>query len=632
MRAVLAAVAAAFIWSAAAAEPPPLQAYARDPAFKGARLSPDGKQVAFIVEEERGWRVRVTPLDGGRGASFHPGERRPRSLYWVGPRYLLAVASYRIAGGGPFRAQEVSQALSLDVVDRKAVLLMNGVKRAANVLNASPQVTVHAGQPRVHVEGFDIEPGFAISLYRADPETGHAILVDKGTLESLAWAIGPDGEPVAKTERVRATSRWVLKVRRGRDWKEIGTGDGQPPVRLWGLGRDGKSILVLGDLKGNPGVFEVSPDTGTWSPSLVPAGEELARVFLDPAGRLLGLMLEGDPPQLLAYDPTLERAWAGVRETFTGQAPVIVDHSDDFRRLLVAVAPPGKAPAYYTFDPETRRAEPLGELYPDLGQLGPTRALTVRASDGRSIPALLTTPPGRDARNLPVVVRASGGGGAWTADFDWWTQALVSRGYAVLAVNHRGLSGLGQDHEDAGDGEFGRRMLTDVSDAVRQLGAEGTIDPARACVFGRGLGGYGALAGVTVQQGVYRCAVAVNALVDLPRELRAIWEAPTAAREAREEGWRRALGVRSFGDPRLAEILPAGHVGRGAAPVLLIHADPDDVYDADHSRDMHARLQKAGRRSELVILASEDHRLSSEAGRFRMLQETLRFLQAENPP
>ena len=43
-------------------------------------------------------------------------------------------------------------------------------------------------------------------------------------------------------------------------------------------------------------------------------------------------------------------------------------------------------------------------------------------------------------------------------------------------------------------------------------------------------------------------------------------------------------------------------------------------------------LEKAGKKAELITLAGEDHWLSSGETRLKMLTETVRFLEAHNPP
>src|SRR5205823_14532419 len=124
-----------------------------------------------------------------------------------------------------------------------------------------------------------------------------------------------------------------------------------------------------------------------------------------------------------------------------------------------------------------------------------------------------------------------------------WAQALASRGYAVLQVNYRGSDGFGWDHMAAGFGQWGRKMQTDLSDGVRYLAKQGTIDPARVCIVGASYGGYAALAGATLDAGVYRCAVAVAGLSDLKRFVQWVNDRDRAGDHIAGRYWDRYMGV-----------------------------------------------------------------------------------------
>ena len=92
------------------------------------------------------------------------------------------------------------------------------------------------------------------------------------------------------------------------------------------------------------------------------------------------------------------------------------------------------------------------------------------AGDGTKIPAFLTLPNGRAPKNLPLVVLPHGGPeGHDEPGFDWLSQALASQGYAVLQPEFRGSDGLGWEFLDAGYGQWGRKMQSDLSDGVRAL-------------------------------------------------------------------------------------------------------------------------------------------------------------------
>jgi dipeptidyl aminopeptidase/acylaminoacyl peptidase len=211
-----------------------------------------------------------------------------------------------------------------------------------------------------------------------------------------------------------------------------------------------------------------------------------------------------------------------------------------------------------------------------------------------------------------------------TQDFDWWAQALAAQGYAVLQPNYRG-STVSVAHRAAGFGEWGRKMQTDLSDGVRYLGEQGTIDPKRVCIVGASYGGYAALAGISLEPGVYRCAVAVAGIADLKRFLVRRGDSVT------QRYWNRFMGVSGPGDPILKAISPIEHVSAIAGPVLLIHGRDDTVVPYEQSDAMADALKHAGKSFEFVTLKHEDHWLSRSATRLQMLEATVAFLRKNNP-
>ncbi|MEO0644525.1 MAG: prolyl oligopeptidase family serine peptidase, partial [Pseudomonadota bacterium] len=153
--------------------------------------------------------------------------------------------------------------------------------------------------------------------------------------------------------------------------------------------------------------------------------------------------------------------------------------------------------------------------------IGKVSTFSYEAQDGLEIRGILTLPPGREATDLPVIILPHGGPTAHDVErFDWWAQAFASRGYAILQPNFRGSTGRGVAFVEAGDGEWGKKMQTDKSDGLMALAERGIVDPSRACIVGASYGGYAALAGVTLQQGIYRCAVSVNGVTELESTLR----------------------------------------------------------------------------------------------------------------
>jgi dipeptidyl aminopeptidase/acylaminoacyl peptidase len=250
--------------------------------------------------------------------------------------------------------------------------------------------------------------------------------------------------------------------------------------------------------------------------------------------------LDGDTLIYQFFDPSLQAQWRAIQAAFPGSAVSLASWSDDRRKLVLRVDSPTDGPGYVLVDLAQGATAPLGQEYAGLtaADISPVTPVRFKAADGTELTGYLTLPRGRDPKKLPLVVFPHGGPAARDEPgFDWWAQAMASRGYAVLQVNYRGSDGFGWDFMAAGFGQWGRKMQTDLSDGVRWLAGQGAIDPARVCIVGASYGGYAALAGAALDTGVYRCAVDVAGLSDLARFVN--WSAG-------REGGRQGVGLERY--------------------------------------------------------------------------------------
>jgi dipeptidyl aminopeptidase/acylaminoacyl peptidase len=296
------------------------------------------------------------------------------------------------------------------------------------------------------------------------------------------------------------------------------------------------------------------------------------------------------------------------------------------KRVLVQVSS-GSSPAVYQLvDFDRGRADIVAEQYPDLARakLGEVRYLDYPARDGTRIPAYLTLPPGATERSLPLVVLPHGGPESSDDEgFDWLSQFLATRGYAVLRPQFRGSTGLGEQFRLAGYRQWGLRMQDDVTDGVAHLVTTGLADPKKVCIVGASYGGYAALAGAAFTPDLYACAVSIAGISDLPAML-------TDLRLDHGEDtdslhyWYDHIGPPS--DPNVVARSPARNAAAVVAPVLLIHGIDDSVVRIRQSEIMSRGLEQLGKPVTFVRLDGEDHWLSREATRQRVLQELEAFL------
>jgi len=213
-----------------------------------------------------------------------------------------------------------------------------------------------------------------------------------------------------------------------------------------------------------------------------------------------------------------------------------------------------------------------------------------------------------------------------TIAFDWDTLALASRGYAVLQVNYRGSTGFGDVHYEAGHGQWGQKMQTDLSDGVRHLAKLGTIDPKRVAIYGASYGGYAALAGAAFDPDVYRCAISVAGVADLKEMLTFEKFDAGSSKASNVKYWQK-----QWGDVNLNSISPAKNVDKIKIPILLVHGKNDTVVSVRQSRLMNEALKKAGKPVTYIEFDKEDHWQSLASARLEMITAIMDFLNKHNP-
>ena len=144
--------------------------------------------------------------------------------------------------------------------------------------------------------------------------------------------------------------------------------------------------------------------------------------------------------------------------------------------------------------------------------------------------------------------------------------------------------------------------------------------------MGASYGGYAALAGVTVQHGLYRCAVSYAGISDLNAML--VWDAQRVGQVSTGMRYEHKYPGGHL-HPRQR---PARHFARCAwrtrptPPSLLIHGKKDMTVPFIQSELMRTALTHAGKPVEMVELPSEDHYLSSQATRVQMVAASVAFV------
>ena len=640
----LAAILAAGPVLAQQPAPPPLSAYGALPATELVQLSPSGDRIAFItvVGEER--RLATIDLTTNRSlGAIGVGAAKVRDVQWIDEeRLLITTSSTESLPQIGLDKNELYLGQVFNLPNRRVVRMLAATRTLFPALLSAVRIRAGEDRPDLYVRAHSFQAPGALDLYRVNPDTGGARLAESMTRDTDDFILDDGGRSLARSVYDERSRTWSLLLRQDGRFREtwrVSAPLDQPA--LIGLGLTGKSVIVAADRpdlhregREDAEFFDVNMATGAWRPVRFEFDPE-DLLFHPVTRRMIGASrLEDTGRRYIFADEAAGLLWASIERTLPGVAPELVSWSDDLRTAVVYTNGPSDAGAYRLIDLDTRELRSVGHAYVDIApeQVASVQPIQFKAADGLDLHGYLTTPPGQAGRNLPLVVLAHGGPASRDVmGFDWWSQALASRGYAVLQVNFRGSIGYGQTFMEAGYGEWGRKMQTDLSDGVRHLAAQGLVDPERVCIVGASYGGYAALAGATLDRGVYRCAVSVAGVADLRDMVAYAAERGERRNNSTVRYWNRFMGGDGPGDRSMDARSPARQAASADAPILLIHGRDDVVVPIAQSRTMAGALRRAGKPHEFIELNGEDHWLSRAETRTRMLTETVRFLEANNP-
>lgn len=621
---------------------PPVTFYGDLPAIEEAEVSPQGTYTALLMTTGGERVISVLDAAGNPVKQLAVGDAKVRTIEWVGEDAILLLRTE--TGRTPDRwtgqKREYLRGNVIPLDDaRPVVSIFSGQRSVANTISTFDGIRMVDGRwtgffgglrmGNANGERNVVLDRYQPALYAVDLLTGDIEIVayPDDWPATRRWLVDESGKVGAVRQLDTANGNWRIENASGttiaRGQQERGE------VSLIGFDASGTSVIYsyYDDEYGGSRRFSVPLAGGTpielWK-------DEVIRTFIyQPySGRVLGIQRESDASIELA-DPQAQQVLSDTLEKFSFASwSRIAGFTPDFSALVATTSGNYDSGTWYRVDAATGARSILGLEYPAIQGpvIGPVSTFEYTAQDGLELEAILTLPPGREPRDLPVVVLPHGGPTAHDIEaFNWKAQAFAARGYAVVQPNFRGSTGRGAALLDAGDGEWGKKMQSDKSDALAALAEAGIVDPKRACIVGSSYGGYAALAGVTLQQGIYACAVSVNGIADLQPIMRDL-------RSGRRDIVTRSVDRQFGGRVDLDELSPAKFAGRADAPVLLIHARGDSVVPYEQSVIMQDALTDAGKPVEFLTLEGEDHWLSSAATRKQMLEAAVAFVERHNPP
>ena len=224
--------------------------------------------------------------------------------------------------------------------------------------------------------------------------------------------------------------------------------------------------------------------------------------------------------------------------------------------------------------------------------------------DGGTVHGLYYPPTSRrfmsDAPPPLIVIIHGGPTSQATADWAPQAQFFATRGYGVLAVNHRGSTGYGRDYMLKLRGNWGVYDVQDARTGAAWLAAQGRVDAGRLVIAGGSAGGFTVLQSLVEHPGFYRAALCFFGVAN-----QFTLASDTHKFEARYSD--SLLGPLPEAAAVYRERSPLFHAARIVDPIAVFQGEVDKVVPRDQSDEIVASLRARGVPHEYHVYAGEGH-------------------------
>ena len=583
------------------------------------QISPGGSQLTWLAPDKNGvLNVWVSAMDGANLHSVTNETDHPIHYYrWAADgKHIL----YLHDNNG----DEIDHLFSADLTTSNVRdLTPFRAVRAQNVQTDSQH-------PKSLLVALNLRDRNSFDMYRVDLETGAITLEATNPGDVLTWKTDNDFVIPAATAFDGKTGRTIIRVRDATDkpWRDLVVmpferalfaGEVVNGSLIAGFDPDGESLLIDSALHSDKGRLvrvdlrdghelgvvaeDARADVAYFSGSRL--GLEPGVICHPVTGALQAVEFDHSTPHWVFLDPKLKADFESINREVPGFIELVSRDNGD-EKWIVAIQRSDAPDSYYAFDRKTKKLTKMFDSNPDILRFprASKKSIVIRARDGLELVGYLTTPPGVEANNLPLLLLIHGG--PWDRDDDSYdpeVQLLANRGYAVLQVNYRGSTGFGIKFFNAGNLQVGLGMIEDLFDAVRWVVDQGIADPKRIAAMGGSMGGYATLRALEMRPDLFVCGVDEFGPADEATSFRSFpsYWSNIAAR------WRRRAGDADHDENWNRKISPLYHVDAIRAPLLIGQGKNDPRVTIANTDVMVTALRKAQRDVIYVVYSDEGH-------------------------
>jgi hypothetical protein len=413
--------------------------FAALPFMENPELSPDGTKVAARIAVGGEQRLAIIPLfkSDEKPVVIGLGENDLNAWHWVNDDWLVARlgTTQGIDGSDWYIGRVVG--VSADGKKINPIAFKEAAQNADDIVWIARD-----GTPRIllgmQTSIYSNYPGFWPEVVEVDVSTGRkrsTVSSREGVFDWYADAagvvrMGIGYNDLQRSARLlyRADSRSIFRtVDRANKRK-----DEDLTVPALFLAEPNKAI-AFDENSGFNAIYDLDLSTLTLGKQIFGIdGYDVDNIITDHSGTgLAGVRYTDDRPRTHWFDPRMAQIQSDIDKAVGDRQAHIMSWDRDWSRLLVHVGGADRPGAYYFYAPATGVMKLFAKEYEALGTkpFNPVKTVRYKARDGLDIPAVLTLPRGREARNLPLILMPHGGPFHRDSEtWDWWVHSSPSAG------------------------------------------------------------------------------------------------------------------------------------------------------------------------------------------------------------
>lgn len=628
------------------AEPVPVENFAAKSDFISMKISPDGKHMAFTYEQDSSINLGVMDMKTKEGVySFNMGDNREVAFFYWGNNKRLIIQSQRVTGwldGAP----KYPELFSADYNGKNRQMLWDFQRSFVR-----PVSLLEDDKDHVLVSKHHYSDNFSAKLQRMNINTGKMLYVAdspkiNGGINSRITYIAVDSEenprfaleydPV-EPENFDDDITYLHIKNKKDDWQILALDvkhDKQPVIDGLGFNKDNTKFYFVSnhdlDYNGNTGLFVFDYTDKSITRLFRHEDVDIGSTLFGRDNQVIGVTYEAGYPGYYYIDDKDNlsdiKLHKQLRATFKGQEINISSYTKNKKMATLRTYSDKNPGTHYLYDVKNQKIEFLSNSKTgiDPKKMAAVEPFTLEARDGLKMYGQMTLPPGKELKNLPLVIYPHGGpyGAIDRWGWDARAQLLASRGYLVIQLNYRGSGGYGEDFQEAGYGEWGTTMQDDLTDATLWAVNKGYADKERLCIHGVSYGGYASLNAVVREPDLYKCSIPDAGLYEIELQ----WDKADSFKgrpKAKENYKKQSFG--STDKTVLDARSPALHADKIKAALLLVHGTEDVRVPIDNAYFLEKQLEKAGKPYE-KIYRKDGHGFQKVPYRIELYNKMLDFL------